>query len=412
MVNCGETIGMGEGSLIKQNRRARSMMQRWLLVALAAVILHGCAGPELKPPAVGLMPVPASEMPRFRDDLEPNSLKVAAEQSLPYYRSLPPLQSFRFGQDQYTVAEMAMSMERLIALIDTSGSSEVLAEAISREFVVYRAVGSDGRGTVQMSAYYEHTLEASLTPTDEYRYPIYGRPSDLVTVDLGLFGAVWQGQKIVGRLQGWMLVPYYTRKEIDADGVLAGDRLEIAWAKDPVDIFLLQIEGSGWLRVPGREQLLRIRFDGTNGRAYRSVGKHLVERGLIAEGALSYDAVTEYLRTHPDERAELLNHNERYVFFQLDDGPERERVFGYQRMTLTPWRSIAIDATVFPPGSLGWIESDGRGRVARFVLAQDEGAAIKGPGRLDLFVGARAEAERFAADFWETGRLYFLVKRR
>ncbi len=388
------------------------MKRRWLLIMVAVIVLHGCAGPELKPSAVGLMPVLASERPRFRDDLELGSLKVVAEQSLSYYRSLLASQPFRFGQDQYTSTEMAASAERLIALVDASASPEVLAEAISREFAVYRAVGLDGRGTVQMSAYYEHTLEASLTPTEEYRYPIYGRPRDLVTVDLGLFGAAWQGQKIVGRLQGWMLAPYYTRKEIDTDGVLAGDGLEIAWAKDPVDIFLLQIEGSGWLRVPGREQPLRIRFAGTNGRAYRSVGKHLVERGLIPEGALSYDAVTEYLRTHPEERAELLSYNERYVFFQLDDGPEREQVFGYQRMTLTPGRSIAIDATIFPPGALGWIESDGRGRVARFVMGQDEGAAIKGPGRLDLFVGAGEEAERFAADFWETGRLYFLVKRR
>jgi membrane-bound lytic murein transglycosylase A len=385
---------------------ARSLVVWLLLLAM----LPGCATPL--GPVANVVPVASAQLPDFRDDLDVASLNAAAAQSLAYYRAAPADRIFAFGGDRYTAAEMADSMARLVALIETNGTPEAMAEVVRREFVVYQSVGQDGRGTVQMSAYYEHTLEASLAPTETCRWPVYGRPADLVGVDLGIFRPVWQGEKTAGRIVGTALVPYYSRTEINGQGVLAGRGLEIAWAKDPVDIFLLQMEGSGWLRLPDRAQLVRIRFAATNGRPYRSVARHLVERGLIPEAEANFDAVVGYLRSHPDERDALLAHNERYVFFQLDEGPRHEQVLGHGGMVLTPGRSIAVDPARFPLGSLGWIESDGPHRVSRFVLSQDEGAAIKGPGRLDLFAGAGEAAERFATGFWQTGRLYFLVKKR
>ena len=392
--------------------RADVVRQAWLSVALAAIVAHGCAAPEFRAPGVDLVLVSSAQLPDFHDDLDLASLRTAAAQSLAFYRSLPADRAFRIGGDRYTASDLADSMTHLVTLIEASGTSEALGEVIRRDFVVYRSVGQDGRGAVQMSAYYEHTLEASLVPTEVYRYPMYGRPADLVTVDLGPFNPTWHGEKIAGRVVGMTLVPYYSRAEIDGQNVLADRGLEIAWAKDPVDIFLLQMEGSGWLRLPDQEQPVRIRFAATNGRPYRSVARHLVERGLILETEANFDTVVAYLRSHPDERDALLAHNERYVFFRLDEGLTREQVLGHGGMALTAGRSIAVDPARFPPGALGWIESDGASPVRRFVICQDEGAAIKGPGRLDLFAGAGEAAERFAAGFWQTGRLYFLIKRR
>lgn len=138
----------------------------------------------------------------------------------------------------------------------------------------------------------------------------------------------------------------------------------------------------------------------------------MIEKGIIPREKFSRAAMVAHLASHPERRQELLNHNPRYVFFRLDEGASAPHAFGSLQVPLTPYRSVAVDPAVFPPGGLAWMETQGRPSVARFVLCQDEGGAIKGPARVDYFAGAGPEAESFAVGFWQTGSLYFFVKKR
>ena len=153
-----------------------------------------------------------------------------------------------------------------------------------------------------------------------------------------------------------------------------------------------------------------MRYDGDNGRPYRSVGQYLLTSGRVPAGGFGHDAFVRYMNGHPKDRQSLMNVNERYVFFRIDQRTASTYAFGNIDVPLTPGRSIATDPKVFPKGMLGWIIVTGG--ATRFVLNQDEGGAIQGPGRVDLFMGHGPEAEYLASHFWNPGRLYFLVKRR
>ena len=142
---------------------------------------------------------------------------------------------------------------------------------------------------------------------------MYGRPDDLVDVDLGLFSPAYRRARISGRRAGERLIPYYTREEIDSKKQLAGQNLEIAWAKDPADIFFLQIEGSGWLDL-GNGKRVRIRNDGKKGRPYRTVGLSLIESGRVHSKGFDHKAFIRYLKEHPKERQAVFNIDPRYVF--------------------------------------------------------------------------------------------------
>jgi membrane-bound lytic murein transglycosylase A len=266
-----------------------------------------------------------------------------------------------------------------------------------------------------VTGYYEPVVEASPERTPGYAVPILGLPDDLVEARLEAFDPRYRGERIVGRVDGRRLVPYWPRADIDA-GRLAGRGLELAWARDPVDVFFMEIQGSGTLRFPdGREQ--RVGYAGANGRAYRAIGRLLIDEGHVPREAMSMQAIRAWLAAHPEERRRVLQHNESYVFFRPLTGPPE----GSLGRPLTPGRSIATDMRLFPPGALAFIETeqperaaDGATRwspLARFVLNQDTGGAIRGAGRVDFFWG-RGERAAFAAGLMrQPGRLHVLVAR-
>jgi membrane-bound lytic murein transglycosylase A len=384
------------------------------LALLALLALAACRArpvpvqpplPEPEQAAPGDYPlerVPPESWPTFRDDGGFQFLAEAAEHSLAYYRAQPPEKLFAFGPDRFTTAHMIDSMETFIALL--RNSPETFPTLLREQFWLYRSTGADRENTVTFSAYYEHTLEGSLAPGNGYDFPIYRKPPDLEEVASG-------EEKTVGRTVDGKRVPYHSRKDIDSGGALKGKGLEIAWAKDPVEVYFLQVQGSGWLRLPtGR--MVRIRYAANNGLPYRSVGTTMIARGLVARDKFNRATMTAYLAAHPEQRQDILNENPRYVFFELDTSPTAKNVYGGIRVPLTADRSIATDPRLFPRGALAWMETFAAKSVQRFVLNQDEGGAIKGPARVDYFVGAGPEAEAFAYAFWQKGRLYFLVKRR
>jgi len=347
-------------------------------------------------------------MPSFSDDADTTSLHAAARASAAYFRTLPANQMFSLAADTYTAQDLALSMDYLAVLLENSTHRAQWLSRIRSDFALYQSVGVDPHHTVTFSSYYEPTIQGRLMPDPVYRYPMYSRPSDLVKVDLGLFDPRWQGSRLSGRVQNQSLVPYSTRGEIDSDGILKGQGLEIAWAKDPLDIFFLQIEGSGWLDM-GHGKTVRIRYDADNGRPYRSVGQYLIASGRVRPKGFDHNALVRYMKRHPRERQELLNVDARYVFFQTDTSTTSVYAYGNISQPLTAGRSIATDPKFFPKGLLAWINL---APTRRFVLNQDEGGAIQGPGRVDFFAGHGRKAEQLATHFWYPGELYFLVKKR
>ena len=293
-----------------------------------------------------------------------------------------------------------------------SASDEAEIDCKIREnFLFWEAVGQNSSNSLLLTGYYEPILEGSPEPEGEYRYPIYQRPDDLV--DLPADGL---SPRRVARVEEGREVPYYSRREIDTEGVLKGKELELVWLKDPWERFVLHVQGSGVIRLPDGNTL-RVGYAASNGRPYRPIGRYLVDQGFLNEKDISMERVREFIQNSPDRAEEIFHYNERYVFFRLL--PDSEGPQGALGVPLTPGRSIATDLAIFPPGALAYLvsrqpELDESGRVVgwkplrRFVLNQDTGAAIKGPGRADLFFGSGDRAGTAAGEMREEGKIYFL----
>ena len=379
------------------------------------------------PTASTMIRLAIDQVPAFDDDADTASLRSAALQSKAYYQRLPATQNFRFGSENFSAQDLIDTMDTLVALIDGATTKTDWLNSLAQHFWIYQSVGVDARRTVTFSSYYEPTISARLLPDAIYKYPLYTRPSDLIDVDLSLFNSALAGTRIVGHVVGRSLQPYYTREDIDSERVLKGERLEIAYARNPLDIFFLQVEGSGWLDV-GSGLPVRIRYDGDNGLPFRSVGQYLVKSGRVPAQGFGHQKFQSYMDQHPLQRQKLLNVDERYVFFELDTGSSSVSAYGNLNVPLTSGRSVATDPKIFPKGALAWISVrgedpsksttsttqgfSGRHSFSRFVLNQDEGGAIKGPGRVDIFAGHGPDAEYFATHLWNPGTLYFLVKKR
>ncbi|MFZ3046735.1 MAG: MltA domain-containing protein, partial [Desulfatirhabdiaceae bacterium] len=208
---------------------------------------------------------------------------------------------------------------------------------------MYRSTGRETDGQVLFIGYYEPFLNGSLNSSARYAWLLYDLPDDLVTVDLGLFSDKFKGEKITGRLSGKTVVPYWERKDIEKSGVMSGKARVLAWVDDPVDLFFLQIQGSGKIRLD-TGPVINVHYHGSNGRPYRSVGNLLIERGLIQKQDMSMQRIREYLKAHRDQMDEILNYNPSYVFFRTEpDGP-----IGSIGVPLTPGRSVAVDRRIFP----------------------------------------------------------------
>ena len=407
------------------------LLTRYTCTAAFCFILAGCATRRTLPPSVAT-PTPAANVPVrpvtlervpdggiiFSDDADTASLRTAALQSSIYLHSLPPQTPFLLAADTYTAAELAAGTDELADLLEQSKAPGDWLAVVQRDFIAYQSVGAEPNHTVTFSSYYEPSIPGRLTRDAVYKYPLYGRPPDLIDVNLGLFDPALAGRRISGRRDGRLLVPYYSRKDIDSNHGLAGQGLEIAWAKDPLDIFFLQVEGSGWLEPGAGGTPVRIRYDGDNGLPFRSVGQYMINTHRVKGRTLSHNQLIQYMVKHPKQRQDILNVDPRYIFFRVDTSTASAFAYGNINVPLTGGRSIATDPRCFPRGLLAWVDIEGiktKGkpakRIARFMLNQDEGGAILGPGRVDFFAGHGPEAEQFATHFWNPGKLYFLVKK-
>ena len=388
-------------------------------IALAMVItLSGCSVLKSKPfigREMALKRISSAHYPRFADDMGYEDLEAGIQQSISYLKKVPPSKCFKFGEDLFDAAHMIQSLGYFLNFIQTKPSREDLKKFIESNYWVYQADGKDSSAQVLFTGYYEPILKGSLNKSAEYKFPIYARPDDLVTIDLSLFSSRFKGQRLIGRYTDKTIVPYYSRKEIEYGGCLEDRAGTIAWISDPVDLFFLQIQGSGkiWL---DNDQIINVHYDTTNGQPYRSIGKLLIERGKIPRSEMSMQKIRAYLYSHPAEVGNILNYDSSYVFFRL----EKEGPLGCLGVKLTPGRSLAVDRKLFPLSALSFIETkkplvrnDKEIQTwinfRRFVLNHDTGGAIQGPGRADLFWGHGTYAEIAAGYMQHLGKLYFLV---
>ena len=397
------------------------LSRKFRIILLCAIVLLAAACTHSQTVMTSTTEVPMvrldpHQFPEFYDDLDLVGLKYTIDQTLRYLADLSADHPFVFGSDIYSTGHMMRSLDRFGGFLGTQPTRRQLNRFIGRNYRVYRSVGGKQTGKMLFTGYFEPALRGSLTPDDEYRYPVYTRPADLITIDLSGFSEKYQGEKLTGRIEGQQFVPYYDRRQIDRrEGFDPSPRTVLLWVNDRIDLFFLQIQGSGKVYLKdGRA--VNLHYQSANGRPYRSIGKLLIEQGKIDASRMSMQEIRTYLESHPEEVDAVLNYNPSYVFFQI--APEGPR--GYLDVLLTPGRSLAVDRRILPMTALSYIATrkplvDGSGKIdtwmacRRFTVCQDTGGAIRGPGRADLFWGSGAYAEIAAGHMRSPGELYFLV---
>jgi len=388
-----------------------------LISSFFPLFLYGCFGKIFKPipePAA-LIKLSSSEHPVFIDDTYYENLEECVRESLSYLKKRPGDTKFKFGHDVYEKDHMVNSLVKFLEFIEKKPSADELRNYIDENYYIYRSSGSNGSGDVLFTGYYEPFLEGSLLKSETYKHPVYGTPPDLISIDLSLFSPKYLGEKITGRYTGQTVVPYYDRKEIETEGMLDGKAPVLVWVKDLVDLFFLQIQGSGKIFLDNGETI-NIHYHTENGHPYKSIGALLIQKEIIPQSEMSMQKIRAYIDSNPEEAQEIMNYNPSYIFFKTEkNGP-----LGYLGVKLTPERSVALDRRIFPLAGLAYIETvkpevNENGEITgwiknnKFVLNQDTGGAIRGPGRADIFWGNGKYAETAAGHMKHKGRLYFLI---
>ncbi len=343
-----------------------------------------------------------------QDDLGGAGLAEAIGASLRFLQRQPTSRVYRFCDRLYGAGELAAGLTDFLTFAGQEFQAGQFERQLKERFDICAASSPEGEGKVLVTGYFEPLLEGSLRKEAPFLYPLFGKPVDLLERN---------GQ--VGRLQDERFLPYWTRAQIENDEVLTEPAL--VFLDDPVEAFILHVQGSGRIRLrDGRSR--RIQFAAKNGLPYRSIGRLLVELGKMELPEVNLPSIVNYLKTHPEERKDLLQYNQSFIFFRWGDD-EAAGPLGRLSEPLTAGRSIALDHTCFPPGALGFLQTRkpifnedheiiGWAPLRRFVVNQDSGSAIKGGHRVDLFLGAGKQARATAGLMKHPGKLYFLLKKK
>ncbi|WP_133127308.1 murein transglycosylase A [Legionella nagasakiensis] len=261
------------------------------------------------------------------------------------------------------------------------------------------------------TGYYMPMVRGSLTKTKEYNTPVYGLPKNLITVDLGRFyPELKHHRKIIGRLQGNELVPYYTSKQI-AEGAIEKEAPVLAWIANRVDHQFLEIEGSGGIELLDGTKLF-LGYAGENGRPYTSIARVLIDKGVMTKDTASMQRIRKYFKTHPKQVDFVLNQNQSFVFFHT---LPREEALGSQGVALTSGYSLAVDRQWVPMGTPIWLSTTRPDKekkhlpLQRLMIAQDTGGAIRGPVRGDVYWGMGEEAIYIAGHMKNKGYYWLLL---
>jgi len=288
-----------------------------------------------------------------------------------------------------------------------------LRQFFESRFVPHQVLNSDGGSDGLITGYYEPLLKGSRKPSGRYRYPLYVTPDELLVVDLGEVYPELRNMRLRGRLQGRKVVPYYSRAEIEnglGKGAAALQGRELVWVEDAVELFFLQIQGSGRVELENGE-IMRVGYAEQNGHPYKSIGRLLVERGELALEKASMQGIKAWGQKNPNKLNELLQQNPSYVFFR-ELPADLPGPLGALGVPLTAGRSLAIDPRAIPQGApvflaTTWPNSDRQ--LQRLMVAQDTGGAIKGGVRADFFWGFGPEAGNQAGKMKQSGKMWVLM---
>ena len=399
----------------------RSCLWACLAAAVLIAVLGGCSTKTAKGDLAGsgLKKLSVRQYPRFGDSLDFENLTAAIDQSLIYFNRVPATRIFTYGKDRYDAAHMIRTLETFKHFLKTCPGSGELNAFIRSEFLVYKSVGRE-KGEVLFTGYFEPTYRGSLEPGPNFPWPVYGYPRDLFQIDLSKFSDAYKGHKrLMARVDpaSRQVLPYWDREEINRMADFSDRAVPVVWLANRADRFFLEIQGSGRVALDNGE-VVRVHYAGANGRPYSSIGKYLIDINAVPREEMSMQAIRQWLEANPARMDEVLHTNESFVFFKPGEGGP----FGNIGVAVTPLRSIATDIKVFPRGALCFAETalpapDSRqpkeawGRASFFVLNQDTGGAIKGPGRADLFCGNGDWAAYAAGHMTAEGSLYLLVLR-
>jgi peptidoglycan lytic transglycosylase A len=383
------------------SKAAAARISRITTHIVGAIVLAACA--PLPPLCPCAPPKPAVEA-RY----EP-----AALAALPGWDAAPHSASLRTF-----VAECPRAVAAAPALQEPCDAGRLLPagdDAAARNFfektfAAYAIVAPDGAADGTITGYYEPVLAGSRTKSARYAQPVYGLPGDLVVVDLAAQYPELRGLRLRGRLNGRKLQPYYSREEIAASAGTFPAPV-IAWVADPVELFFLQIQGSGQIQLDSGERM-RVGFAEQNGYPYRSLGRYLVENGALTLEQASMQGIKAWAAANPQRLQDALNTNASYVFFRelpAQDGPP-----GALGVPLEAGYSVAIDPRYVPLGAPVYLATTyplSPQPLERLVMAQDTGGAIRGAVRADFYWGSGAEAGALAGRMRQPGRLWVLWPR-
>ena len=266
-----------------------------------------------------------------------------------------------------------------------------------------------------VTGYYEPEVSGSRERTGKFQIPVYGRPADIVQMTPDLLRALYNDRQSVMRQDGDQLVPYYTRAEIEA-GALQGRGLELLYLDDPIELFFMQVQGSGRVRLTDGSWV-RLGYAAKNGHSYNSIGRLLLERGERPPQALTMDGLKSWLRADPARGRALMQENKSYVFFrELPQAEAGAGPVGAQGVPLTPGRSLAVDAAFHALGTPIFVAAPDLAvegaPFRRLMIAQDVGSAIKGPQRGDIFFGTGDAAGAIAGTTKAAAAFYILLPNR
>ncbi len=398
------------------------MIKKILIISLCIIVLGAVAlityrflRPE--PEKVLLHPlqqVEARDMPTFVDDMEGERLNYAIQRQLSVLARKREAGTLPWGDETVTQQRIVRTLARFQELLHEEGLDALIKE-IPEHFLVFQASGQSNKGDVLFTGYYQPIIEARRQPDEVFRYPLYKPPPDLQVLDLGEINPAYSGEHIALRVEEGKIKPYYDRKALDTQMALAGKGLELYYLRDYLDRYMLHIQGSGILEFENGSSV-NVGYAGTNCFPYVSLGKELIRDGVISGAEMSLQAIREHFSHHPEQIAQYMNRNRRYIFFREFSG----NVQGSEGVELTAGRSIATDKRLFPGGGLAFIVTSrilrspggkavARTPISRFVLDQDTGSAITGPGRVDIFWGTGERAGEEAGRFKEKGKLYYLL---
>lgn len=292
------------------------------------------------------------------------------------------------------------------ALANAPADSDSARAFFERWFVPHRVYARDGGSSGLVTAYFEPLVDGRRHYSPRFRYPLYARPNDLLDIDLGALYPALAGERVRGRLIGHRVVPYFTRRDIEEGHALKGQ--ELVWLSDPMTAFLFQVQGSGIVRLRDGT-LLALRYADQNGYPYRPLMECFNRLHLTPPAEIDLPGLKAWVRTHPRRGKALLLCNESFVFFRLGNPNVPPR--GALGVPLTQGRSVAVDPRYIPLGIPLWLEAAASPPLARLVLAQDTGGAIRGPVRVDLFLGRGPGAEARAGEMKASGQVFALLPR-